>query len=58
VERDFQSRPLLPTVHTLKEWPKARELAQTFWSSVADDERISAAFRQIARHNRDIVARL
>ncbi|MDP3190283.1 type II toxin-antitoxin system HipA family toxin YjjJ [Rhodoferax sp.] len=58
VERDFHSRPLLPTVHTLKEWPKARELAQSFWSSVADDERISAAFRQIARHNRDIVARL
>lgn len=58
VERDFQSRPLQPTAHTLSEWPRARALALAFWSSVADDARISPEFRNTARHNRDIVSRL
>jgi hypothetical protein len=58
VARDFQSRALLPTVHTLAAWPRAQALAQAFWSSVAGDARISAAFRQMAQENRDIVSRL
>ena len=58
VARDFQSRALLPTVHTLAAWPRAQALAQAFWSSVAGDARISAAFRQMAQENRDTVSRL
>jgi hypothetical protein len=58
VERDFQSRPLRPTVHTLADWPRARALALDFWGTVADDVRVSPAFRETARYNRDVVVRL
>ncbi|MGE0100496.1 MAG: type II toxin-antitoxin system HipA family toxin YjjJ [Hydrogenophaga sp.] len=58
VTRDFNARPLAPTVHTVNEWPRACELAAAFWAMVTDDERISPGFRETARHNRDTVARL
>ncbi len=58
VARELQARPLAPTVHTLNEWPRARELAMAFWSEVAGDMRISPGFRETARTNRDIVSRL
>lgn len=58
VDRDFESRPLRPTTHTLTEWPMARELAMSFWSCVSADARISEAFRETASHNRDVIARL
>jgi hypothetical protein len=58
VERDFESRALVPTVHTLEAWPRALALAQDFWASAANDARISDAFRRTALHNREIVSRL
>lgn len=58
VAREFHARPLTPTVHTLNEWPRARELAKHFWSRVANDERITSSFRETAQNNRDTVSRL
>ena len=51
VARDFAGRSLQPTTATLPEWPRARELAQMFWRTAADDDRISAEFRTICAEN-------
>jgi hypothetical protein len=51
VQRDWSSQLPRPNAHTLGVWPQARALALAFWQSAAADERISAAFRQIARDN-------
>ena len=51
VARDFAARSLQPTTATLPEWERARGLAQTFWRTAADDDRISAEFRVICAEN-------
>jgi hypothetical protein len=58
VERDFASRKLQPTSHTLAVWPHAKQLAQQFWQSVAADTRVSDAFKALAQANADVVAKL
>ena len=58
VERDFASRKLQPTSHTLAVWPQAKQLAQQFWQSVAVDARVSNAFKAVAQANADVVAKL
>jgi hypothetical protein len=58
VERDFASRKLQPTSHTLAVWPQAKQLAQQFWHSVAADARVSDAFKALAQANADVVAKL
>lgn len=58
VERDFASRKLQPTSHTLAVWPQAKHLAQQFWQSVAADARVSDAFKALAQANADVVAKL
>jgi hypothetical protein len=45
VERDFDPGELSSTAQTLSEWERARRIAQSFWSRVADDGRISEWFR-------------
>ena len=52
VQRDFavKGKPQ-PTSATLPEWHRARALAQTFWQTAADDDRISAEFRVICAEN-------
>jgi hypothetical protein len=51
VERDWASQQPRPNAETLAVWPQARELALQFWVSTADDERISAGFREVAEAN-------
>ena len=51
VERDWASQLPRPNAETLAVWPQAKQLAQQFWQSVADDARISNGFRDIARAN-------
>jgi len=51
VPRNFAERPLQPTAATLPEWPRALELARSFWAAAGSDARISAGFRQIAAEN-------
>ena len=51
VVRNFAGRNLQPTTATLPEWPRARALAQTFWRTAADDDRISAEFRAVCAEN-------
>lgn len=58
VDRDFASRKLQPTSHTLAVWPQAKQLAQQFWQSVAADARVSNAFKALAQANADVVAKL
>ena len=58
VPRDFAAQAPRPGVHTLAVWPKARELAERFWLTAADDARISADFRALARYNANLVATL
>ena len=58
VDRDFASRKLQPTSHTLAVWPQAKHLAQQFWQSVAADARVSDAFKALAQANADVVAKL
>ena len=40
---------MVPTAATLDVWPQARALAREFWQCVADDARVSQAFREMAR---------
>jgi len=56
--RDLASTGLAPTVDTLQEWPHARQLAGVYWDTVAADDRLSAAFRTLARQNRRLIAEL
>jgi len=49
--RELAAESLAPTVDTLEEWPRARELATLFWRTAAADTRITAAFRATAREN-------
>ena len=58
VPRDFAAQPPRPTVHTLQVWPRARELAQRFWQTTAQDPRISAPFRELAQANERLLAGL
>ena len=56
VARDFSARPLQPTAATLPHWQQALILAENFWRSAANDERISAEFRTIAVQNLNVIA--
>jgi hypothetical protein len=58
VPRDFAAQAPRPGVHTLAVWPRASELAARFWQTAAQDARISANFRAIARANAHLVASL
>ena len=58
VPRDFASTAPRPSVHTLAVWPQACELAVRFWQTAAEDERISAGFRELARRNGETVKAL
>jgi hypothetical protein len=58
VPRDFTAQPPRPTVHTLQVWPRARELAQRFWQTTAQDPRISEPFRELAQANERLLAGL
>lgn len=55
VARDFSARPLQPTAATLPQWQQALVLAEQFWRSAANDERISAEFRAIAANNLKVI---
>jgi hypothetical protein len=55
VERAFE--PGGARSETLRAWPRARELALTYWNAIADDPRVTAGFRQRARDCRELVAR-
>ena len=57
VPRDFSDRLPRPTVQTLAVWPTARDLAIRFWRTCANDDRISAGFRAIARANAEALDR-
>ncbi|MBA4194122.1 MAG: transcriptional regulator [Comamonadaceae bacterium] len=57
VPRDFSDRLPRPTVQTLAVWPTARDLAIRFWRTCADDDRISAGFKAIARANAEALDR-
>lgn len=51
VERDFVPATLAPSANTLRVWGEARSLATEFWHRAAEDQRISAAFRQMAANH-------
>ncbi len=51
VPRSFAAQALQPTTATLAQWPRARELAQKFWQTAANDERLSAEFAATAQVN-------
>ena len=51
VPRSFAAQALQPTTATLAQWPRARELAQKFWQTAANDERLSAEFAATAQAN-------
>jgi HipA-like C-terminal domain len=57
VARDFTQRDLQPTTATLPVWHEARQLAQKFWQSAADDARISTDFRRICALNNAYLSR-
>lgn len=48
------ARPL-PLARALEHWAAAREMAVRFWERVADDDRVSASFREIASVNAGVV---
>jgi HipA-like C-terminal domain len=48
VEREFNPAAVTASVQTLRQWPAAQGLARQYWDTVANDERISAGFRQLA----------
>jgi serine/threonine protein kinase HipA of HipAB toxin-antitoxin module len=58
VARDWSSQLPRPNAHTLGVWPQARALAMQFWQRAAADERISDAFRAVARVNGDLTQAL
>jgi len=58
VPRDFAANPPRPSVHTLAVWPQARGLAMRFWERSANDPRISADFRAMARASAQVVTTL
>ena len=45
IDREF--KPPEPTSATLRAWGSARELAETYWLRLTEDQRISAPFRDI-----------
>lgn len=51
VPRDWRSQTPRPNANTLSVWPKALELALSFWQKAAADVRISEDFRAIAKTN-------
>ena len=57
VPRDVTARATQPTAATLTAWPRAKALAQTFWSAAAADMRVSSEFQAIARQNLDQIGR-
>ena len=44
---DRRFEPPTPTAALLREWPRARELAERYWERLATDALISASFREI-----------
>lgn len=54
--RELAATGLAPTVETLGEWSRARELSLMFWQAASTDKRISAAFRDTARQNARLIA--
>jgi len=56
--RELATTGLQPTVETLQEWPRARQLASLFWQTAATDDRISAAFRALARQNARLIGEM
>jgi hypothetical protein len=56
--RELAATGLVPTVETLQEWPQARQLAGVFWQAVAADDRITVAFRTLARQNARLVSEM
>jgi hypothetical protein len=55
-ERDFAPRPPLAGVADV--WSNAAAAAAEFWDRVDAEPRISDSFREIARHNREVIHRL
>jgi DNA-binding transcriptional ArsR family regulator len=55
VEREFQ--PQGARAETLAVWPRARELALGYWTRLAEEPRLTGAFRRRATECRDLVAR-
>lgn len=47
VVRPFEPGSLKPTAATLEVWAHAKDVAATYWTTVANDERISIEFRQM-----------
>lgn len=55
VEREFVPEGV--RADTLAVWPRARELALGYWARVAEDTRVTAAFRECARSCEAVVER-
>jgi len=53
VSRTFE--PPSPTAATLAVWPRARGLAERYWTRLCDEPRLSAGFRGIAAECLDVV---
>jgi hypothetical protein len=56
VEREFI--PEGARAETLRVWPRARELAIGYWTQLAEDSRLTAGFRERAKHCLAIVSQL
>jgi len=51
VAQELEIEKMVPTAQTLEVWAEAQRLALAFWEAVAQEERISAGFREVARGN-------
>jgi hypothetical protein len=56
VPQDLALHSKVPTAATLDVWPEARALAHTFWAAVAQESRVSADFRHLARGHAETLA--
>ena len=51
VAQELGVEKMVPTANTLEVWNEAQGLALAFWEAVAQEARISAGFRELARGN-------
>ncbi len=51
VAQELGVEKMVPTARTLDVWSEVQKLALAFWQAVAQDERISGEFRNLARGN-------
>jgi hypothetical protein len=56
IERSFE--PLGPTAATLSVWPRARDLAESYWLRLCEESRLSEEFRRLCEECLRAVRRL